>query len=230
MRGWLLRGRKRFRPAILRIHALYDGRVNSEYRIRTATSADLDALDAIERACFPPAEAATREAIQARLAHYPDHFWVLEITQDSRTEESPEGSNSTDVSDSPESSGNTAESPNDLTNTATSHRIASFVNGMVSDEPHLLDAMYDDASMHNPHGAWQMIFGVDTLPAYRTRGYAGAVLQHAIDTARAEGRRGVVLTCKDRLVHYYAKFGFADEGISGSTHGNVTWHEMRLTF
>lgn len=101
---------------------------------------------------------------------------------------------------------------------------------MVSDEPHLLDAMYDDASMHNPHGAWQMIFGVDTLPAYRKRGYAGAVLQHAIDTARAEGRRGVVLTCKDQLVHYYAKFGFADEGISDSTHGNVIWHEMRLTF
>ena len=41
---------------------------------------------------------------------------------------------------------------------------------------------------------------------------------------------GVVLTCKDRLVHYYAKFGFADEGVSASTHGDVVWHQMRLTF
>ena len=49
--------------------------------------------------------------------------------------------------------------------------------------------------------------------------------------ARKQGRKGLVLTCKDRLVHYYAKFGFADEGVSDkSTHGNAVWHQMRLTF
>ena len=47
--------------------------------------------------------------------------------------------------------------------------------------------------------------------------------------ARAQGRRGLVLTCKDRLVHYYAKFGFVSEGVSESTHGGVVWYQMRLT-
>ena len=51
-----------------------------------------------------------------------------------------------------------------------------------------------------------------------------------IADARAQGRRGCVLTCKDALVHYYARFGFVDEGISQSTHGGVVWHDMRLTF
>lgn len=37
------------------------------------------------------------------------------------------------------------------------------------------------------------------------------------------------MTCKDHLVHYYAKFGFVDEGISTSEHGGVSWHEMRYT-
>ena len=36
--------------------------------------------------------------------------------------------------------------------------------------------------------------------------------------------------CKDRLVHYYAGFGFVSEGVSGSTHGGVVWYQMRLTF
>ena len=58
----------------------------------------------------------------------------------------------------------------------------------------------------------------------------GRLLRRAIEDARAQSRRGLVLTCKDRLVHYYAKFGFVDEGISGSTHGDVVWHQMRLTF
>lgn len=84
--------------------------------------------------------------------------------------------------------------------------------------------------MHDAHGAWQMIFGVNTLPDYRRHGYAGQLLERAIADARAQGRRGLVLTCKDRLVHYYAKFGFVSEGVSASTHGGVVWYQMRLTF
>ena len=108
--------------------------------------------------------------------------------------------------------------------------LVSFVNGMVTDEPDLRDEMYDDASLHNENGAWQMIFGLDTIPSYRRRGCAGMLLQHAIDESRAQGRRGLVLTCKDHLVHYYARFGFVNEGFTGSTHGGVNWNQMRLTF
>ena len=46
--------------------------------IRTATMADLAAITAVEAACFPAAEAATKADFQARLAVYPDHFWLLE--------------------------------------------------------------------------------------------------------------------------------------------------------
>lgn len=109
-------------------------------------------------------------------------------------------------------------------------RLASFVNGMTTDEPVLRDEMYDDAALHNEAGAWQMIFGVVTVPEFRRRGYAERLLRHVVEEARAQGRRGLVLTCKDHLVHYYAKFGFVDEGLSDSTHGGVAWHEMRLTF
>ena len=45
--------------------------------IRTATLADLDAVTAVEAACFPAAEAATRAELAERLAHYGDHFWLM---------------------------------------------------------------------------------------------------------------------------------------------------------
>lgn len=48
-----------------------------------------------------------------------------------------------------------------------------------------------------------------------------------LDAAQA-GRKGLVLTCKERLVDFYARLGFVDEGLSESTHGNVVWHQMRL--
>ena len=99
--------------------------------IRTAAPADLEAVTAIEAACFPPAEAAGRASLAGRLAVYPDHFWLLE----------DEG------------------------------QIVGFVNGMCTDTPDLADEMYDDPALHSESGAWQMIFGVDTLPAYRRQGW-----------------------------------------------------------
>lgn len=158
--------------------------------LRTATARDLDALTAVEAACFPAAEAATREELAERLRVYGDHFWLL---FDGET-------------------------------------LVSFVDGMVTDLPDLTDEMYADTSFHDENGAWQMIFGVNTLPAYRKQGFAGRLLERAIADAKAQGRKGLVLTCKDRLVHYYAKFGFVNEGVSESVHGGVTWYQMRLTF
>ena len=113
---------------------------------------------------------------------------------------------------------------------ASEAKLIGFVDGFVTDEADLTDEMYEKASMHNERGAWQMIFGLNTLPEYRCNGYAGILLEQVIKAAKEQGRKGVVLTCKDKLVHYYAKFGFVDEGISDSTHGNVVWHQMRVSF
>lgn len=109
-------------------------------------------------------------------------------------------------------------------------QLVAFVDGFVTDQADLTDEMYEKAELHQEDGDWQMIFGVNTLPAYRRHGYAGDLLKAAIRDAKKQGRNGLVLTCKDRLVHYYAKFGFKNEGVSGSTHGGVTWYQMRLTF
>jgi ribosomal protein S18 acetylase RimI-like enzyme len=109
-------------------------------------------------------------------------------------------------------------------------KLISFVNGMVTDESDLKDEMYENASLHNPDGKWQMIFGVDTIPSYRCKGYAEKVLWKVIEEAKEQRREGLVLTCKEKLIHYYAKFGFVNEGVSESVHGNVRWYQMRLRF
>lgn len=110
-------------------------------------------------------------------------------------------------------------------------KLVAFVDGFVTNEENLTDEMYENASMHDESGAWQMIFGVNTITMYRKRGLAGELIRMAISDVKKQGRKGLVLTCKDHLVDYYAKFGFIDEGISDkSTHGNVLWHQMRLSF
>lgn len=107
--------------------------------------------------------------------------------------------------------------------------LVSFVNGMASDLPDLCDEMFDDPTMHKAEGAWQMIFGVDTVPSRRKQGCAGMVLERVIEDTRKAGKKGLVLTCKEHLVNYYAKFGFVSEGVSQSEHGGALWYQMRLT-
>lgn len=109
-------------------------------------------------------------------------------------------------------------------------RLVSFIDGMATDEADLRDEMYADASLHRPDGRWQMIFGLNTLPEYRRRGYAAMLVRHLTEESRKRGKLGVVLTCKERLVPYYASLGFENEGLSSSTHGDVSWYQMRLTF
>ena len=158
--------------------------------IRTATMADLEAVAAVERSCFPAAEAATAEQFAERLKYYGEHFWLLFL----------EG------------------------------ELVSFVDGFVTDNKDLTDEMYERAELHNKNGAWQMIFGVNTVPEHRKKGYAELLLRRVIEDAKKQGRKGLVLTCKQELVHYYARLGFVDEGVSASVHGNVVWYQMRLTF
>ena len=156
--------------------------------IRTASLQDLEDIAAVEAACFPVAEAATKSEFAERIQHYGDYFFLLYDKQ----------------------------------------KLIAFVDGFVTDEQNLTDEMYEKASLHNENGAWQMIFGVNTIPECRKKGYAGQLIRCAIEQAKKEGRKGLVLTCKDKLLHYYEDFGFVNEGVSKSVHGNVVWYQMRL--
>ena len=109
-------------------------------------------------------------------------------------------------------------------------RLISFVDGMCTNERDLTDEMYSRAELHDEAGEWQMIFGVNTIPCYRHKGYAGELIRRAIKDSREHGRKGLVLTCKERLIEWYSRFGFVNEGISESVHGGAIWYQMRLEF
>ena len=161
-----------------------------EVLIRNAKKEEAALLAQIEAECFPAAEAAGKQDIEARMDVFEDCFFVAE----------------------------------------TNGKIVGFINGAVAKEASLPDQMYHAAALHNPNGAYQTVFGLDVLPAYRRNGIAGRLLERMIHHARECQRKGVVLTCKDHLVHYYAGFGFKHCGVADSTHGGAKWNEMKLLF
>lgn len=108
--------------------------------------------------------------------------------------------------------------------------IIGFINGMVTNEQTIRDEMFENASLHEKEGAWQAIFGVNTVPKYRKHGYASKIMEQVIKDAKKQGRKGCILTCKEELLHYYKKFGYKNEGISKSILAGEVWYDMRLEF
>ena len=159
-------------------------------QIRYASMNDLTAISELEKAFFPPLEAAPAESFERRIRVFPNHFWLL---YDHQT-------------------------------------LISCVNGFCSDNEILTDEMFEKAEMHNEGGAWQMVFGVLTHPDHRKKGCATLLMNRMIEDTRKQKRKGVILTCKEALIPFYARFGFIDEGVSVSEHGGALWHQMRITF
>ena len=109
-------------------------------------------------------------------------------------------------------------------------KLIAFVDGMVTNQETISDDLFADASKHNPTGDWAAVFGLNVLPGFRRHGYAAKLVEKFIAEAKNEGRRGCILTCKEHLLHYYARFGFVNTGVSASVHGGATWYDMRLVF
>ena len=105
-----------------------------------------------------------------------------------------------------------------------------FINGGTTDRPYLPDEMYHEVSLHLPGGDYQTVFGLNVLPDYRRQGIAGKLVDYFTDLARSRGKKGVVLTCKEKLIRFYEKHGFQCYGESDSSHGGARWYDMRNIF
>lgn len=56
------------------------------------------------------------------------------------------------------------------------------------------------------------------------------LLRQVLADARAQRRRGCVLTCKAGLVSYYEKSGFQNRGVSPSALAGQSWYDMAALF
>jgi len=105
--------------------------------------------------------------------------------------------------------------------------LAGMILGLSTDEDHYRDEFVTDLSLHDPAGTYLMITGVEVLPEYRHQGIASELMSRHLALGKARGQKAAILTCLEELVPFYAKMGFVDLGISGSSWAGEEWHEMK---
>lgn len=106
--------------------------------------------------------------------------------------------------------------------------IVGFINGNTSSIKGLPDAFYEDVTLHDPHGDYMTVFGLDVDPHYQHKGLAHQLMNGYINLAKERHKKGIFLTCKDHLIGFYEGFGYKHLGVSSSTHGDAKWNDMYL--
>lgn len=108
--------------------------------------------------------------------------------------------------------------------------IAGFLNGIATNETEFRDEFFTDKSLHEPEGSNVMLLGLDVVPEYQHHGLGTEIMRQYCMREKARGRKRIVLTCLPRLVGMYTKMGFSDLGMSSSSWGGESWHEMEIRF
>ena len=107
-----------------------------------------------------------------------------------------------------------------------SGELAGLLNGMATDEDCFRDDFFTDKSLHKPDGKNVMLLGLDVLPEHRMQGLGRKLMSTYIEREKKKGREKIILTCLPKLVDMYSRQGFTDKGMSASTWGGESWHEM----
>ena len=104
--------------------------------------------------------------------------------------------------------------------------IVGYIMGPVVDRPAIEDFMFSDPGCHHPDGAYQAVLSLAVMPAGQRRGYGGQLVHAMAALARREGRRAVILACREDKARCYEALGFTRRGPSAPLHGVTGWCSM----
>lgn len=105
-------------------------------------------------------------------------------------------------------------------------QMAGYINGPVINQMYITDDLFEKISTNPQTGGYQSILGVAVAKHWRNQGVAAVLLDKLMQCVIENKREGITLTCKQELVSFYEKLGFANHGLSQSQHGGERWYNM----
>jgi len=107
-------------------------------------------------------------------------------------------------------------------------RVVGILNSAATNKEDISDEELKQLVGHDPNGKNMVVFALAVLPEFQKQGIARRLMSRFVQEAVGQGKENVLLLCKQHLIVYYERIGFAHIGLSKSTHGGAEWHEMRL--
>jgi ribosomal protein S18 acetylase RimI-like enzyme len=106
--------------------------------------------------------------------------------------------------------------------------IAGFINSGSTHKVIMSDESFKELVGHDPDGKHNVIMSVVVHPDFQGKGLSSILMYNYILRIRKLKKESIHLMCKKRHTALYEKFGFRYIKQSDSSHGGMSWHEMKL--
>ena len=108
-------------------------------------------------------------------------------------------------------------------------KIAGYVNGVATNESVIRDEFFSKGGkLHDPDGSTIMLVSLVVMPQYRGLGLGREIMRVYAEREKAKGRKRMILTCVEKNIKMYEKFGYRLLGVSQSVYGGAVWYDMDI--
>ena len=91
-------------------------------------------------------------------------------------------------------------------------KVIGHIFGPAFNKRYIEDELYFNNHPNQKDDRYQMILSLAVLPAYRKQGIATKLIEALAQEARKQNRQAISLTCLPKLIKFYEKRGFHNEG------------------
>lgn len=107
--------------------------------------------------------------------------------------------------------------------------VLGYVVGPAFSQRYLTDALFQQVHQNDPKDAYQTVLSLAVARHQQQQGIASSLLDQLAKVARTQHRVAITLTCLQRLVPFYQRNGYQNEGVSQSDHAGEVWYNMVFT-
>lgn len=104
--------------------------------------------------------------------------------------------------------------------------IVGYIVGPAFDQRYLTDDLFERTMPNAAGDAYQTVLSLAVSPLHRHEGVAGQLLEALAVVAFDQHREAITLTCLEKLVPFYERHGYVNEGVSASSHAGETWYNL----
>lgn len=106
--------------------------------------------------------------------------------------------------------------------------VLGYIVGPAFAHRYLTDELFEKITPNTATDPYQTVLSLAVSPQHQQAGLGSQLLTALAQVARQQRRQAITLTCLQRLVPFYERNGYMNEGVSASAHAGETWYNLVL--
>jgi GNAT superfamily N-acetyltransferase len=104
--------------------------------------------------------------------------------------------------------------------------VLGYIVGPADNARYISDDLFDHTTPNDPTAAYQTVLSLAVHDDAQGQGIASQLLKELAKVAKVQHRQAITLTCLERLIPFYERNGYVNEGVAESDHAGEVWYNL----